>query len=244
MLFNGQVLAIVVPNAVSERIADHITRKIVSSRLTSYGVEPRFLKVGKAWFDSVSDGERQEHIAATAEYTVQTRKLCAPFPVPTDILKLDLDLLWPSGTINQRIGGKPIYYGLPRALPPGGAVQCHFDSIHEDSPGASGIERIRKQISVNFHVQPAESGGELALWSLNLPAEDLLKFRDPPSPYALDEKRLGPPALVVTPEPRCLVLFNAMEPHAVRQVKGSRPRVSFSAFLGYRGPGQALTLWS
>lgn len=244
-LFNKEALCLMVPEAVSPAAAGHIVRRITGSkRLSGYDVEPRFLKIGSAWFDHATDSARAEHISRTIQYTRETRALCAPFLSPTDTFKLDLDLIWRPGAINLRIGGHPIYFGLPRALPPGGQVEAHFDWIGADSPDAQGIGQIQSQYAVNTYLQPAESGGELALWDTDLSPQELMGLRIPGHPYALDETKLGKPSIIVSPEPRCLVLFDATQPHAVRMAKGSRPRVTFSAFMGYSGEGQPLTVWS
>jgi hypothetical protein len=209
-LFLKEAICLMVPNAVSKNAAEHIVRKITGSgRLAGYAVEPSFLKIGDAWFDLASDQDRAEHISRTIQYTEETRSLCAPFPSPTDLFKLDLDLIWGPGALNLRIGGQPIYFGLPRALPPGGEVHAHFDWIGDDSPGAAGIDKIQRQYAVNLYLQLAESGGELALWNTGLTPSELQAFRVPNHAYALDEAKLGDPTLIVRPEARSLVLFDA-----------------------------------
>ncbi|SRR6266481_1989539 len=241
--FTGQFTCLMITDAIDQSAARHISHCIISSeRLEGYKVEQRFLKIGKAWFDNATDQERTEHISKTSEYTRETRALCAPFPVPTDIVKLDLDLIWRVGVFNLRIDGHPIYCGLPRALPPGGAVEAHFDWIGFDSPGSRGIEDIQHQIAVNFYLQTPESGGELALWDTGMSPAQLQALRRPDHEYALDEAKLGRPTLVVKPEERSLVFFNACQPHAVREAKGSLPRVTFSSFIGYSGPDRPLKL--
>jgi hypothetical protein len=159
-------------------------------------------------------------------------------------VKLDIDLCWKHGISNQRIDGKPLYYGLPRALPPGGAVEAHFDWIGFDSPGAPGIEAIRRQYALNIYLQTADSGGDLALWDLPLEPADLKALRLEDHPYALDERKLGQPTLVVRPEEGSVVIFDATKPHAVRQAHGTRSRVTFSSFLGFAGADRPLTIWS
>jgi hypothetical protein len=244
-LFSGQIGCLVVTNAVESNAASHIVRRITASQeLSGYEIEPRFKKIGKAWFDHQTTQERVDHINRTIEYTTQTRALCAPFPSPTDVLKLDLDLIWKSGAINLRIEGEPIYFGLPRAIAPGGAVEAHFDWIGHDSPGVRGIDVIQSQYAVNFHLQTAEGGGELALWNTDFTPDELRNMRRPDHNYALDEQKIGAPAVIFRPEAGSLVFFNAMQPHAVREPKGLRSRVTFSCFVGFSGFDHPLTLWS
>jgi len=244
-LLQKEILCLMVCEAVDAEAARHIVGQITGSEhLVGYEVEPRFLKIGHAWFDHSTDQDRANHVARTVQYTDETRALCAPFPVPTETFKLDLDLLWQPGANNLRINGDPIYFGMPRALPPGGAVDAHFDWIGADSPGANGIEQVQRQYAVNVYLQTAESGGELALWDTQLSPDDLKVLRIPGHAYALDEAKLGKPDLVVKPEAGSLVFFDATQPHAVRRAEGSRPRVTFSAFMGFSGPERPLSLWS
>jgi len=244
-LFSDDYPCLIIEDAVDALPAGHVVRRITNSQhLSGYAVEPRFLKIGRAWFDCATEEERAAHIANTIRYSKETSALCRPFPVPTDTLKLELDLIWGPGVMNQRIDGRPIYYGLPRALPPGGAVEAHFDWIGFDSPGALGIEHIQRQIAVNVHLQTAEQGGELALWDVDLSPAELMALRLTGQPYALDEEKLGAPTVVVKPPERSLVLFDATKPHAVRKTGGNRPRVTFSSFMGYAGADMPLTLWS
>lgn len=244
-LVRGEILCLMVADVVDVAAAAHIVQRITTSQqLSGYDVEPRFLKIGSAWFDHTTDAARAEHISRTRQYTDETRALCAPFPAPTDVFKLDLDTIWCSGATNLRIDGHPIYFGLPRALPPGGEVAAHFDWIGTDSPNAQGIGGIQRQYAVNLHLQPAESGGELVLWDTDLSPQELQELRIPGHPYALDETKLGKPSLVVSPEPRSLILFDATQPHAVRMANGSRPRVTFSSFMGFSGEELPLTVWS
>jgi len=244
-LLSGQFICLMILNAIDRAASRHIVRRITNSeQLTGYEVEPTFKKVGRAWFDNMTDQERAQHLARTIEYTKNTRALCAPFPAPTDIVKLDLDLNWRPGAFNLRIGGRPLYLGLPRALPPGGAVQAHYDWIGDDSPGAPGIEDLQRQYALNIYLQTADSGGELALWDTQMKPDKLKTLRLANHAYALDEAKLGKPALVIRPEEDSLVFFDATRPHAVREARGTRPRVTFSTFMGFSGPDRPLTLWS
>ena len=59
----------------------------------------------------------------------------------------------------------------------------------------------------------------------------------------IEPDRLGPPCLIIRPEPGDLILFNSRRMHAVTP-GNDQPRLSLSCFVGYRGVAEPLTYWS
>lgn len=242
--FAREIPVLMLVNQIEDARRSHIAAKILQSELTGYAVEPSFKKRGAAWFDHQTPEARQAHLERTMIATQDVRDLCFPYAVPTEVLKLNVDLLWKPGAMNLRIGGRPLHAGLPRVLRAGGAVAAHYDWIGRDSPGMRGIKSLKNQFSAVGHLETAEFGGQLVVWNTSKRPDELELLRLKNHQYALDEEQLGPPATIVRPQPGCFILFDASQPHAVREARGARPRVTISCFLGYAGLRIPILFWS
>jgi hypothetical protein len=99
------------------------------------------------------------------------------------------------------------------------------------------------QGAANVYLSVAEQGGELELWPYGLTDQAQYEDFQTPGDYGLDRCKIGPSVLRSKPEQGDLIIFDARKIHAVnRNDRGLR--ITASAFIGYRGQGNPLTVYS
>lgn len=172
------------------------------------------------------------------------RAAIAPNQLPVDRVRLELDHDWPAGVNLLRVGGRTAYYGLCRRVSAGGGIEPHTDRADWDLPCAE-TAAFRAQLFVNVYLTQAERGGDLELWTMEIPTRaEYDRLRSGVSSFALERSLLPEPAQVVSVGPGTLVIANASRPHAVTACAGAGERLSVSGFLGYSGPHAPLLAFS
>lgn len=241
-LQNGTALAVVIEKAYPLEAASHLAAQTLQDRRRSvYNGKSDLGRVGVSLFES---GETP---ALSLEYWTQgqwgfeqNRRNAAPYPFPIDILRAWADENWEGGSGLLRLEGRTAYCGLCRVLGPSAAISPHADRIADDAPKSRDAREILHPIAANFHLVTAEVGGELELWDFRPTAEEVAVLGNG---YGLRRDMLPPPAAIVRPRAGNLVLHAASAVHAVREVSGSRERVTASCFIGLEPQG-SLRFWS
>ena len=169
------------------------------------------------------------------------RQMFAPFLSPIDKLRVELQEIWPCGALPENLDGRNMFIGLGRVFDQGVEGLPHQDILWRDS-SEEKARTIKAQLGSNMYLKCPSIGGELEVWNL-CPTDDEYDQYCGPGSYGIDRSTLPAPAVVVKPEPGDLILFNSECIHAVRLISGE-PRVSVSSFIGYRGIGAPLTMWS
>jgi hypothetical protein len=182
---------------------------------------------GDAYFDGAADSLRA------------LREISKPEAPPACLVRTLLDDLWPYGAMLMRFDGRKGRVGLVRGIP--GEARPHVDNCGVDRPDIADAKRVIFQISWNLYLQK-EGGGQLEIWDF-IPTPEQVESLRVPGDYGLDRTKLGPPDIVIDPQPGDLVLFNARAVHAVRRSVG-RMRLAQSGFIGFRGPMEPLGMFS
>ena len=169
------------------------------------------------------------------------REACHPYANPIDTLRCRLDEHWPAGCHLQTLYGRKMFVGLSRCMRPGTPLLPHHDMFARHAPGAPESKSLISQFGINVYVDVPAQGGELAMWTKEVSDVEFLQLRG--DNYAIPMDRLDEPDFKVKPQSGDLILFNARKLHAVLPGTGSN-RLTLSAFVGYRGSSQPLTVWS
>ncbi len=134
---------------------------------------------------------------------------------------------------------------LARIFKEKSSAEPHQDVLLKDDAKLCNLLNIREQIAFNTYLSLPEEGGELELWNWKPTEEEYKKFihADPNLSYALDRDKIKPPVITYKPKLGEFLLFNPRFIHAVRPSHGLQ-RLSISAFIGYSGNNEKLTVWS
>ncbi len=109
------------------------------------------------------------------------------------------------------------------------------------APNTPEANSLISQFGINVYVDVPEVGGELAMWMAEISDQQFLQMRG--EKYAIPLELLDKPDFLVKPKNGDLILFNARKLHAVLPGEGT-DRLTLSAFFGYRGDKNNLTVWS
>jgi len=237
-----QVQVLRIPRFVGSAACADLAGGLRSTGYSDYRNAPSVGRIGMSYFETERKPEIVEHYFATALANVSLlRMACAPHPFPVDTLRCLFDELWPAGCGVQVLYGRKMFVGLSRRMAPGVPLLAHHDMFGRHAPGTPEAASLVSQFAINVYVEVPEAGGELALWRDEITDAEFLERRGPH--YGIPLGELGPPDFTVKPQDGDLILFNARKLHAVLPGVG-RDRLTLSAFLGYRGPDERLTVWS
>lgn len=231
-----------VPNFIPEGACREVSAGLKSTGYHDYRNAPQVGRIGMSYFETAKDPEVADHYFSTALENINLlRTACAPHPCPMDIFRCTVDEIWDAGCMIQTLYGKKMFVGLSRCMKPGVPLKAHHDMFGRHAPDTPEAESLVSQFGVNVYVDVPETGGELAMWNNEISDDEFLEQRA--DDYAIPLEKLGPHDFSVKPEDGDLILFNARKLHAVLPGSGT-DRLTISAFLGFRGDDEPVTVWS
>lgn len=167
--------------------------------------------------------------------TEELRRVTWPYDSPIEMLKEQLEYVWPSGVRLAKIGGRSAFAGVTRLIRAGDGSLCpepHMDWVPET------ILKYRAQLSGITYLAMPQCSGELEVWKISLDHLKVLaningriRRSDLPAPVTIEPK-VGD-----------LILINTRRPHAVRAMAES-DRIVQTSFIGGDHVGRPLELWS
>ena len=231
-----------VPNFIPVSACEEVSAGLKNTGYNDYRNAPQVGRIGMSYFETAKDPEIVDHYFATANENINLlRTACAPHPCPMDTFRCIVDEVWEAGCTLQTLYGKKMFVGLSRCMKPGVPLKAHHDMFGRHAPDTPEAASLLSQFGVNVYVNVPEVGGELAMWNNEISDDEFLEQRA--DDYAIPLEKLGPHDFAVKPENGDLILFNARKLHAVLAGEGS-DRLTISAFLGYRGDDEPVTVWS
>lgn len=241
-LINQDVLVLRIPRFIDTEACRVISTGLKNQGYSDYLNAPTLGRIGMSYFETARNPEIVEHYFNTAIQNLNIlRKACYPYPCPIDTFRCVMDEQWPAGCNLQSLYNKKMFVGLSRCMKPGIPLLAHHDMFGRHAPNTPENDSLISQFGVNVYVDVPENGGELALWLDEISDEEFLQRRG--QQYGMSLEPLGKPDLTVKPENGDLILFNARKLHAVLAGSGV-DRLTLSAFFGYRGESNPLTVWS
>jgi hypothetical protein len=241
----GNIVGIRVPGYYdATRCLDAAMRVMQKPELEAYEVAPDIQKIGKAVFDAATDKNAlAEYYRRAPNDLKMLRGFFAPYLAPMDKLRLDLQEIWPAGSMLERFHGQTMFCGLVRVFREGSEARPHQDMAQWDVPEALPAHTLKTQMAVNIYLKGAEEGGELELWNYGIRNKVQYDAHKTQGDYGLNRQRIGASSAKVRPETGDLIVFDAQRIHAVNRISKGH-RVAVSAFIGYRGQTEPLTLFS
>lgn len=228
------------PEATCRRLAETLLQSGIYGR---YVNAPEIGRVGQAFFECQANEEAARRYQTESVCWIrQLREAFGPTLTPIDRLRLELDEAWPAGAILGSMSGYKMFAGLARHFVLGAYAEPHQDVLHWDAPNSREAQEVVQQIAANIYLTVADQGGELALWDRGLSREEYQRLGTPGS-YGLQRDEIGPPDIIVQPSAGDLILFDAGKIHSVEAIRDG-DRVTWSAFVGYRGHARPLVVWS
>ncbi len=158
---------------------------------------------------------------------------------PVDALLQALDGIWKAGAFPGSFEGKKLAPGIFRWYQTGSSLNPHIDRSNEVTI-SSFCSRARLTANIYLNTMSAATGGQLELWALELTDEHYECLRA--SDFSLPRKKIGSPALSISPAVGDLILFNAERIHAVSTLKQGR-RLTASSFVGISDINQPIILF-
>ncbi|AFW95068.1 MULTISPECIES: hypothetical protein [Nostocales] len=241
-LIRGEILAIWVPNYFPINKAKNCADTILRDEYEFYAYAPG--EVGRYGL-SFSETQSSEKIASqyftSAKPSIdRIRQYFTPSLSPIDILRLELDEIWPSGANIERYNQQLMFVGLCRVIEPETYVLPHQDMVTWNVSNESSLKSIKTQLAANIYLQVPENGGDLELWSFGLDHGSYQNKSD--GLYGINHCHLPEPSTSLKAFTGDLILFNAQNLHSIRP--GNTHRLTASCFIGYRNDNLPLTYWS
>jgi hypothetical protein len=243
-LHEGSCLVIRVPGFFPTELGERIASQMGASELYGrYANAPAIGRVGQAFFESLASEEhRASYEKNSLRWIQDMRSACEPYLTPIDKLRLSLDESWPGGAKLGCLNGRKMFAGLARVFGQGAVAEPHQDVLSWDAPDAAESAELVAQFAANIYLKMPEEGGELCVWPCSLSREDYERHRNPGS-YGIDAAALDCEAVRITPRAGELILFPSTCVHSVEAPR-SGERVTWSCFIGDRGPDRSLMIWS
>lgn len=241
-LIANRIQVLRISNFIPKETCGSISNGLRSTGYDDYRNAPQVGRIGMSYFETARDPAIIDHYFKNALRNIELlRRACAPYPCPMDTFRCIVDEIWARGCTLQTLYGRKMFVGLSRSMKPGVPLKAHHDMFGRHAPDTPEAESLISQFGVNVYVNVPDTGGELAMWDTEMSDDEFLAKRG--DDYAIPLDRLGPPDYIVKPGNGDLILFNARKLHAVLAGTGT-DRLTISAFLGYRGHAEPLTVWS
>lgn len=242
-LANGNRLYVRVPNFVTEEVSRQARNRFeaaVKDGNTWAYSEHNIYAIGNSIssLEDSAEGRKLRDITFgdDPDGADDVRRLFYPYASPIDSLIIRLMEIWPKGVAYARPDGRNVPMGIVRSW-----RESAFIGQHQDVPtnrifNVSGVEF---QLAVNVYLEAPTVGGKLQLWSKGYERSRYLQMKSVNAITPSTEK----PDVELQPESGDLIIFCSNRLHAVTaQKEGMRYTASF--FIGYKGPGSPLLIWS
>ncbi|MFY1622487.1 2OG-Fe(II) oxygenase [Micromonospora sp. WMMD735] len=220
-----------------------LPRVVAAVAAANFSLTTEFTSVGTSMGQVANGGDVVRRYLDDAPATTRLirHEVFAGRQSPTDLIRLDLDEMWPYGATVGRHEGRMMLPGVLRRMTPGGRGRPHID--RRQIP-LLDTYRLRRRLGVNIYLEvPAPGdGGEIDFWG-RLGEDEFVALKADPFDYGLDPERVGPPHDTVLPGQGDLVMFEAGRMHGVREVRRGC-RTSAACFVGVRGDTDPLLLFA
>jgi hypothetical protein len=226
-----------------EQCDSALPRVVRAAEEATFLLTKEFTSVGTSMGEVANGGESVRRYLDTAEATTRLIRhdVFGGQQSPTDLIRLDLDELWPHGATVARHEARMMLPGVLRRMTPGGRGRPHID--RRQIP-LLDTYRLQRRLGVNIYLEvPAPGdGGEIDFWG-RLSDEEFVALKTDPFDYGIEPERVGPPYDTVLPGKGDLVMFEAGRMHGVREVrKGCR--TSAACFVGVRSASDPLLVFA
>jgi hypothetical protein len=251
-LFSGQTCVLKMPNFCSENICNLLSEWLLSSgelkpcyneirknnevNYLDFGVDSNTICFNTTYFTDQESDKFKEYYAASLKNIRIPRQIIKPNITPIDKLRLELDEVWPKGSMVANFNGIKNTVGLFRVVP------AERSELLAQSPHIDSLPRNYKdlaaQYTANIYFKVPDIGGELEIWDI----EPLSNLEIDKSNFDAEWRNSLPNPLKIKPMGGELIIFNARKPHAVNSFSEGK-RLSVQCFLGITHEGTIL-MWS
>ena len=242
-LFAGNILAIKIPNFCEKARCEHLSKALscyVKEETTSSG--KIYLSNFDSFWNTIDNNHlRLQYFSRAVAALRQIRLISHPFLSPADLLRLELDEVWPYGSSLMHIEKQAMFFGIIRIWVEGTEALPHQDLLHREISDLVTTDEY-SQLGANIYLQPAEDGGALEIWDHVFSDKDCEKHNLKGS-YGFSRDLLPKDSLVIHPEQGDLILLNTTKVHAIRKILRGE-RITISGFIGYWGKQKPLKYWS
>ncbi|MFN3225414.1 MAG: 2OG-Fe(II) oxygenase [Hyphomicrobiales bacterium] len=241
----GNIVGIRIPGYYDKKLSQEAATNVINQLdLEAYEVAPDIGKFGMAIFDVSSDRAKMfEYYRRAPVDLKRLRQFFAPYLAPMDKVRLELQEIWPGGSLLERLHGQTMFCGLVRVFGEGSEARPHQDMAHWDVPESIPAHTLKTQFAMNIYLSSAEGGGDLELWNYGLSNKAQYDATKEPGDYGLSRSKIGPSSAKVKPKTGDLIIFDAQRIHAVSKITEG-VRIAVSGFIGYRGASLPLTTFS
>ncbi|MBV7515687.1 hypothetical protein [Pseudomonas sp. PDM25] len=125
----GEVAAVRVSGVLDPEATGHVARQLQTlEEKYQYRNFPHMKTIGLGYFESINP-EREGYYFSNANRVMDIlRNVFAPIPLPTDVIRANLDKSWPGGLMTLRHpSGKPMRPCLARIIIHGAELAPHVD---------------------------------------------------------------------------------------------------------------------